>query len=223
MEDRETVYAAVLEIQKEWKTLGRVPIKFKNAVKADYETAIETFFEIFRQTKKASTPSTGGNFKPRTNNKEFGSNRDRQDNREKPEDALPAHISVKMTKLKKQIQVSQEIVDQYGNNIMFISKNKSGDALRAEIQAKIDVENAKIAEAKKEIKELNAEVAKLKRAQEAEKLADLPVEEVNTPVSEEETTNVVTDNKDEVTSENLEEAVIEESADTSADDAEIEA
>jgi DNA repair exonuclease SbcCD ATPase subunit len=62
-----------------------------------------------------------------------------------------------MRKMRMKIQIIQEKVEAYETNIQFISKGKSGDGLRNQIQAQIDSEKAEIEKLKKRLKDMKSE------------------------------------------------------------------
>ena len=64
-------------------------------------------------------------------------------------------IRGRISRIRRKMQGSQEKVDQYSNNILFIAKGKKGDSLRNQIQKEIDKESRMIDEFRKKIRELD--------------------------------------------------------------------
>ncbi len=89
-----------------------------------------------------------------------------------------------MRRMRIKIQVIQEKVDSYETNILYISKGKSGDGLRAQIQGQIDNEKAEIEKIKRKIKEMKAGQEAAKSQPVVEAAAETHVEEAAAPVVE---------------------------------------
>ncbi len=135
---RTELIEAVKQLQARWKDSGRVPFKEKEKVWKEFRTEIDKIFEGLDNRR---TEVRREKVVARVDTIEDGDERVR---------AIRGNIM----RLKKRIQAAQEKVDQYSTNIQFISKGKSGDSLRTQIQAEIDRELAFIKEQKKEIKDL---------------------------------------------------------------------
>ncbi|MFN0203988.1 MAG: DUF349 domain-containing protein [Bacteroidia bacterium] len=168
-ETREETVSRVKEIQEDWKKIGKVPIKQKDTIWDAFKAEVDAFFAMLRAQKPANTntnnANTNTNRPPRKEREDRGERRERSNHggdRRPSEDQIssgivyPPHIQAKISRLKKKISRSQEKVDQYGTNILFIARGKAGDKLRAQIQAEIDAEAALIVEWKNTIKELDA-------------------------------------------------------------------
>ena len=126
-------------IQAQWKEIGKVPYKEKDKIWDEFRKEIDTFFnqlslkrEELKDVKlKASL------------------------NMMNDPDKKVRHLKNHISRLRKKIQQSKDKVDQYSTNIQYISKGKSGDALREQIQGEIDKENEVIVGLKEKLKELN--------------------------------------------------------------------
>ncbi len=93
-------------------------------------------------------------------------------------------VEDEMRRMRIKIQVIQEKVDSYETNILYISKGKSGDSLRAQIQGQIDHEKAEIEKIKRKIKEMKAakEAPVVEAAVETQ--VEAAAEHVDAPVAE---------------------------------------
>lgn len=182
--DRDAIFNTAKEIQEEWKNIGRVPIKFKDTIWDEFKAAQDQLFGLLRESRKQS--GDGGKFE-----KNRPSNRNNEQ-RGGGERNMPNEPDKRIVVIRKKIQKAQELVDQYSNNILYIARGKSGDALRAQIQAEIDKGLAEIAEYRKEIKEIQQALAA-----EAEK--NKAPELVETPATTENVTEVVAETVAEVT------------------------
>ncbi|MEM6764923.1 MAG: DUF349 domain-containing protein [Bacteroidota bacterium] len=148
-------------IQAKWKEIGKVPYKEKDKIWDEFRKEIDTFFnqlslkrEELKDVKlKASL------------------------NMMNDPDKKVRHLKNHISRLRKKIQQSKDKVDQYSTNIQYISKGKSGDALRSQIQQEIDKEKEVIVGLKDKLKELN----ELLKNPPKEEVAPLPAE---TPVAE---------------------------------------
>jgi Domain of Unknown Function (DUF349) len=163
--DGTDIRAAVKELQQTWDATGHVPFKVKDKLFARYRAALAPFAELAdsrppRRDSGAGTqqynqnprgPRTGGGPREGGGGKEF---RERGGGKERGgKDSGPKSYSTSTDygtkdtsapsqdphkkKLQLQLRKIEETIQQYENNILFISKNKSGDALRAEINEKI--------------------------------------------------------------------------------------
>ncbi len=129
----------IKEIQREWKQIGKVPYKEKDRIWEEFRAEVDTFFNGL----------TGKREKMR--NVRFQSSL----NEIKDGDKRTKHIRAKISSLRKRVRSAQEKVDQYGNNMLFIAKGKSGDKLRKQIQDELDKEQEQIDAWKKQIRDLD--------------------------------------------------------------------
>ena len=128
----------IKDLQARWKAIGRVPYKDKDVIWKAFRAEIDQFFDDLR------------------------GNRDRRNYaklKEKvealPEDKRTRALKGRIQKLRRKIDAVREKVEQYSTNIQFISKGKSGDALRAQIQKEIDKEKRSLDDMRKQLKQLN--------------------------------------------------------------------
>lgn len=202
-DERDEAVTRAKEIQAVWKTIGKVPIKFKDSIWDDFRAVVDEFFNALRSAKPVNrTFKSGGNQSDRRNS---GTGDDKQ----------PPHMQDKIKRLKMKIQKVEEKISQYETNILYISKGKSGDALRAQIQAEIDKEQAFVNEWRKQIKDLQNILAN--PGKEAEVLSEITTaddtEEIVMPegLTEDETVaETETATEETATEETVAEAPIEE-------------
>jgi len=133
----------VKTIQKEWKAVGKVPYKEKDKIWEVFRKQVDAFFNGL-SAKRSRMRDMALN----TKLEEIDDDKQRSN-----------AIKERVRRIRRKISQSQEKVDQYSTNIQFISKGKSGDKLRNQIQGQIDEEKKLIKEWKNKIKELN-EMAK---------------------------------------------------------------
>ncbi len=193
IEDREASFQEVREIQAKWKEIGKVPIKVKETIWDEFTKELDSFFELLRGMKREGGNNNGNsnnnnNDRERqkrsnnNNNRNFN-NRSGRDDNERGGGFERNNEDERIQRLRKKIAKSNETINQYSTNILFITKGKSGDAFRKQIQDEIDKETALVADYKKQIKDLEALTIK-----ETPKVVveNTPVEVVaeNTPVVE---------------------------------------
>ncbi|MCS7077144.1 MAG: DUF349 domain-containing protein [Bacteroidia bacterium] len=132
----------VKEYQKLWKTLGDVPLRYKNKIWNRFNAACDNYFDHLRRFNKKA-------LKDKKKEK-------RQSN---------TNETLDEAKINKKLKALQQERDQLENNLSFFAKGKSGDSLRSSVQAQIDKLN-------KEIEQLKAELKAIRIAKkEAEKAA----------------------------------------------------
>ena len=150
-------------IQARWKESGRVPYKEKEKIWKEFRKEIDLVFNgLDSRRGEARRERTVANI-------------------EKIEDGdeRTQAIKGKISRIRRKIHAVQEKVDQYSTNIQFISRGKSGDALRAQIQGEIDKEEKIIKDLRKEVKDLNEMLKNPPKKEEAP--APAPAEEAATP------------------------------------------
>lgn len=142
LEDEEVTKEAgiqrIKELQAEWKEIGKVPFKEKDKIWDEFRANIDKFFNGLRMRKEE------------LNEVKLRASLNMIENTEK----RSRHIKTQISRIRKKISMAKEKAEQYGTNIMFISKGKSGDKLRKQIQDEIDKLNQYIADMKKKVKVL---------------------------------------------------------------------
>ncbi|MFK7921836.1 MAG: DUF349 domain-containing protein [Bacteroidia bacterium] len=208
------VIEAVQKLQAKWKDIGRVPYKFKDSIWEEFRAAIDTLLDGMSEKRDTLR---------KLQMKAEITTIDNDDERTKA-------IRGKIARIRRKMQGSQEKVDQYSTNIQYISKGKSGDTLRAQIQKEIDKEVNVVADLKKQIKELNEMLKNPPKPAAAPEVAEAPVSEEKTPEAdatvEEATTEAAVE--ESATEELVTEAAVEETAtetpsETPAEEAVVEA
>ncbi len=126
-------------IQEKWKEIGKVPYKEKDKIWEEFRAEVDNFFNNLSLKKEE------------VRELKLKASLNMLDNPEK----RSRHIKQRISRLRKKISQAKEKVDQYSINIQYISKGKSGDSLRNQIQKEIDKEQRIIDEWKKRIKMLN--------------------------------------------------------------------
>lgn len=162
----------VKQIQQEWKKVGKVPYKEKDKIWEEFRGEVDAFFNGLSGKRQ------------RMRNRRMTQSLEKIEDPKELSEAVKERIRI----IRRKMNQSQEKVEQYSNNIMFISKGKSGDSLRAQIQKEIDSEKAVIADFKKQIKELRERADKPPKPKEEPKPeatdevseAPAPAEEVKT-------------------------------------------
>lgn len=159
----------IKNLQAAWKEIGKVPFKEKDKIWEEFRAEIDKFFNgLSGRRNERRFERTKASF-----------------NDMKDMDQRSRGIHGRIQRIRRSIRSAQEKIDQYSTNIQFISKGKSGDALRAQIQGEIDKEIETVANMKKEIKELNEMLKNPPPAEEEKKEAAAAPAEV-TEVKEEE-------------------------------------
>ena len=123
------------------------------------------------------------------------------------------------------MQKAEEKVSQYSINIQYISKGKSGDALRNQIQKEIDKEKKQLSEYRKSIKSLNEILKNPPKEELEEKQEEVSQEVVKVEAKE----NVTEENASETPeventteSDDVVESNEEETPDNTEDEGEVE-
>jgi hypothetical protein len=190
-------------IQLKWKETGHVPFKQKDKINGAYRDALSVYFEKTRGRggdRRSAAGAGGGSGGERRSGGgdrrgggggggggerrgggggggyNSGSNQGGGDRRGSTGDP----VEDEMRRMRIKIQVIQEKVDSYETNILYISKGKSGDSLRAQIQGQIDHEKAEIEKIKRKIKDMKT----AKEAPVVEAAVETVVEAAAAPVVE---------------------------------------
>ena len=186
-------------IAAKWKETGHVPFKQKDKINGAYRDAITQYYD---KTRSRGGGGYGGGYgggggerrgggggggerrgggdrqgggERRGGGDRQGGGGDRRGGNDRRDQVASNPAEDEMRKMRMKIQIIQEKVEAYETNILFISKGKSGDGLRNQIQAQIDSEKAEIEKLKKKLKDM-------KSAQETAKAA--PVVESKAAVEE---------------------------------------
>lgn len=131
---------AVKDIQTRWKDIGKVPFKQKDSIWDKFRKELDTFFDAVgsrRRDTRVATRMKEVNFEEIPN-----------------QDERVRKVRERMDKVRKKMDIIREKLESYSNNILYISKGKSGDVLRTQIQKEIDAENRNLATLREELKQL---------------------------------------------------------------------
>jgi len=131
---------AFQEIQTEWKATGHVPFKQKDKVNNAFRELMGKFFDKNRNSRHDYQKR---NFEAELSSIPNGDERVRR-------------LQGEIRKLRTRVQEVDGKVGQYEINVQYISKGKSGDVLRNQIQSQIDAEKAKLKDLKSKIKEIQS-------------------------------------------------------------------
>lgn len=220
IEDREASFQEVREIQAKWKEIGKVPIKVKDTIWDEFTRELDGFFEMLRGMKREggnNNAGNGNNDRDKQKRNNTGNNNNRNFNKSNRNDNDRGGFEKnneddRIQRLRKKITKSNETINQYSTNILFITKGKSGDAFRKQIQDEIDKETALVADYTKQIKEIQAQNEKAKAVEAPEVVAEntevVNTAETNEVVDSETTVNEVVETA-EVTETPAEEPVAE--------------
>jgi len=193
----------IKDIQARWKSIGRVPYKEKDSIWKEFRAEIDQFFDDLRANRD------------RTNYANL-----KQKVETLPENKRTQALKGRIQKLRRKMDAISQKVEQYSTNILFISKGKSGDSLRAQIQKEIDKETRVLQDLRKQMKQLNdllknPPVEEKEKAVEATPEAESAAEAVETAA--EETAEAVAEETAEAVAEETAEAVAEETAEAVAE------
>lgn len=141
------------EIQAKWKATGHVPFKVKDKVNNAFREVLGEFYD------KTRTGGGGGrNFRGSGGGRSYDS-RGGDKGRGGNDHGGGSKMENEVRKIENRIRGMEEKVTQYEINIQYISKGKSGQSLREQIQKQIDDEKKLIADLKKKRKELKHKIA----------------------------------------------------------------
>lgn len=169
------------EIQAKWKATGHVPFKVKDKVNNSFREVLGEFYDKTRGDGGGRNFRGGGRSYDSRGDKGRGGN-----------DRGGSKMENEVRKIENRIRGMEEKVTQYEINIQYISKGKSGQSLREQIQKQIDDEKKLIADLKKKRKDLKHKIAnppakeEPKKKEEAKKeaKAEAPAAEAEAPAVE---------------------------------------
>jgi hypothetical protein len=167
-------------IAAKWKETGHVPFKQKDKINGAYRDAITQYYDKTRTRggggygggygggerrggggggeRRGGGERQGGGDRRGGNDRQGGGDRRGGGGGGERRDQVASNPAEdEMRKMRMKIQIIQEKVEAYETNIQFISKGKSGDGLRNQIQAQIDSEKAEIEKLKKRLKDMKSE------------------------------------------------------------------
>lgn len=137
-EDSQQAFEQLKKLQQEWMSVGFVPIKVKNELQHKYSTAVDA---VYKKYKKTADESKSMKMKEHFELLSTAPNGD---------DKLRFEERVISDKLK----LLREDAETLKNNIEFFAKSKNADALKKQIEKKIEVAYEQIQKLQDELKVL---------------------------------------------------------------------
>lgn len=125
-EDRLHRIQEAKDLQAEWNSVGQVPLKEKDKIWNRFRTAMDSYFNGLGADK-----SEVAQIRTRMKYEQMATTPS-NDDRNNP-------LKFEERKLRDRIKELDGQIEQYENNILFISRGKAGDSLREEIRKKIDL------------------------------------------------------------------------------------
>jgi hypothetical protein len=133
----EAAIGEIKEIQARWKAIGRVPYKEKDVIWKEFRAEIDQFFDDLRANRDRRNYA-----------------RLKSEVKSLPEDKRTRALKGKIAKVTRRIEAATNKIEQYSTNIQFISKGKSGDALRAQIEKEIEKEKRLLKDMRKQLRQM---------------------------------------------------------------------
>ena len=148
----------VKALQQEWNQVGPIARGKADKIWHQFRTACDTFFNNLSNHRREGSdrPAGAGG----------GGNRFRYDTRN-PDAGNKNQFGGEERKLRDRLNLLKEEIIQYENNVLFISKGKSGDILREEIARKVNLCKEEITKLQAKLKAIKAERENAGKAQES--------------------------------------------------------
>lgn len=124
------------KLQKEWNSLGFVPIKVKADLQNRYSKAVDAIYKKFKQT---ADDNKAFRFKEHLDTLSTAPNGDDK-------------IRYEERQINDKLRALRDDAATLKNNIEFFAKSKNADALRKQIEEKIEVSNQQITKLQEELK-----------------------------------------------------------------------
>jgi len=124
------------KLQKEWNSLGFVPIKVKADLQNRYSKAVDAIYKKFKQT---ADDNKAFRFKEHLETLSTAPNGDDK-------------IRYEERQINDKLRALRDDAATLKNNIEFFAKSKNADALRKQIEEKIEVSNQQITKLQEELK-----------------------------------------------------------------------
>jgi hypothetical protein len=145
-ENKPELIQAIKDLQSEWTAIGLVPMKEKEKLWNRFRAACDKFFQDLGQIK-----SEYQHIKTRMHYENIAS--------KTGDTSKNDPLKFEERKLRDKVRELEGQIDQYETNVLFISKGKAGDALRLDIQKKVEQvkkDKAQILEKLKVLKEVKS-------------------------------------------------------------------
>jgi len=140
MEDSAQAFEKLRKIQHDWLAIGFVPIKVKNDLQTRYSKAVDAVYKKFKQSAEENK-----SLRIKEHYEMLASAPNGEDKMKYEERAI-----------NDKLRLLREDAETYKNNIEFFAKSKNADALRKQIEQKIETVNHQIAKLQEELKVLRS-------------------------------------------------------------------
>ncbi len=157
---KDEVREFITAMQKEWEAIGHVPFAEKDRIHSAFRTTLQ---KLAKDGGLGNDVFGGMRGAPRYNRGGGGGGGSESNRRDDGKDEIQ--------RLRQKMEGIQETLSSYEANIQMISKGKSGDSLRKQIQEMIDAEKSKLDSMKARIKSIRELAQKEKEEKEAESVA----------------------------------------------------
>ncbi len=139
-EDSGHVFEKLRKIQQEWLSIGFVPIKAKADLQARYSKAVDAIYKKFKQSAEENK-----SLRIKEHYEMLASSPNGED-KMKHEERI----------INDKLRMLRDDAETLKNNIEFFAKSKNADALRKQIEQKIETTNNQIAKLQEELKVLRS-------------------------------------------------------------------
>jgi hypothetical protein len=135
-EEMTSSFEKLKTLQKEWNAIGFVPIKVKADLQNKYSKAVDAIYKKFKQSAEENKAFR---FKEHLETLSTAPNGDDK-------------IRYEERQINDKLRALRDDVSTLKNNIEFFAKSKNADALRKQIEEKIEVSNQQITKLQEELK-----------------------------------------------------------------------
>jgi hypothetical protein len=135
-EEMTSSFEQLKSLQKEWNAIGFVPIKVKADLQNKYSKAVDAIYKKFKQSAEENKTFR---FKEHLETLSTAPNGDDK-------------IRYEERQINDKLRALRDDVSTLKNNIEFFAKSKNADALRKQIEEKIEVSNQQIIKLQEELK-----------------------------------------------------------------------
>lgn len=139
LEDPSGVIDKVKALQEEYKSIGFVPIKYKDSIWAEYKSALDLVYGKARASHKGAHDDQ------------------RHGGRASAPDRADKRVQQEIFKLRRECDDLKNTILNYSDTMTYIKPNKKGLELRQEIQNNIDEAEKRIREKQEKIDQLSSE------------------------------------------------------------------
>jgi hypothetical protein len=139
LEDPSGAIEKVKALQEEYKSIGFVPIKYKDSIWSEYKSALDLVYGKARASHKGAHDDH------------------RQGGRAPAPDRADKRVQQEIFKLRRECDDLKNTILNYSDTMTYIKPNKKGLELRQEIQNNIDEAEKRIREKQEKIEQLSSE------------------------------------------------------------------